>query len=84
MFSYSHAHGETFSWRGIELVVDYFKDRGFKECEIIIIVPEWRARQRHLKYREKNIVRKLKGEGMIEFSPPYTYDDRFDFHLVYK
>ena len=62
------------------MVVDYFKERGFRDYDLTIIVPEWRTR--HLPYREKCIAKKLKGEGMIEFSPPYTYDDRFDFHLV--
>lgn len=87
-----HGNGQVFSCQGIQIAVDYFKDRGHEK--ITVFVPEWRKESSRPEtpiidqylleklYQEKHLVytpsRKLNGRRIV------CYDDRFIVRLAHK
>ena len=73
--SFRHGKG-SFSSKGIEIVVDYFKKRGHKG--ITVFLPRWR------KQWEDTILNQLQDEGILTLTPSRkiegklyaSYDDR--------
>ncbi|KAL8578122.1 hypothetical protein ACOMHN_055442 [Nucella lapillus] len=80
------AHGgSVFSCRGIQLVVDWFRERGHQN--ITVFVPMWRkeAPSRKSPITDQDLLLKLADEGVVRFTPArrvggrrvVCYDDRY-------
>ncbi|XP_007537073.1 probable ribonuclease ZC3H12B [Erinaceus europaeus] len=87
----SHGNKEEFSCRGIQLAVDWFRDKGHKD--ITVFVPAWRKEQSRpdAPITDQDILRKLEKEKILVFTPSrrvqgrrvVCYDDRFIVKLAF-
>lgn len=86
----SHGRQEFYSCKGIQLCVDWFRQRGHKE--ITVFVPSWRkeASRPEKPITEQEILYNLEREGVLVFTPSrkvngrriVCYDDRFIIKLA--
>ncbi|XP_061169297.1 uncharacterized protein LOC133178593 [Saccostrea echinata] len=86
----SHGNKEIFSCRGIQLAVDWFKDRGHKA--ITVFVPQWRKETSRVdaKITDQDILFQLEKEKILVFTPArriggkrvVCYDDRYILNLA--
>ena len=89
---YRHGNGQVFSCRGIEIVVDYFKNRGHDK--ITVFVPEWRKESSHpdSPITDQHVLEKLEREKHLVYTPSrklngrriICYDDRYIVRLAHK
>ncbi|CAB1421959.1 unnamed protein product [Pleuronectes platessa] len=87
----SHGNKEVFSCRGIQLAVEWFREKGHKD--ITVFVPAWRKEQSRpdALITDQEILRKLEKEKVLVFTPSrrvqgrrvVCYDDRFIVKLAY-
>lgn len=87
----SHGNKEVFSCRGIQLAVEWFREKGHKG--ITVFVPAWRKEQSRpdALITDQEILRKLEKEKILVFTPSrrvqgrrvVCYDDRFIVKLAY-
>ncbi|KPP68296.1 putative ribonuclease ZC3H12C [Scleropages formosus] len=88
----SHGNKEVFSCRGIQLAVDWFRDRGHKD--VTVFVPAWRKEQSRpdAPITDQEILRRLEKEKVLVFTPSrrvqgrrvVCYDDRFIVKLAHE
>lgn len=88
----SHGNQQVFSCLGIELCVNWFKERGHKE--IYALLPKWRTETPRMDYpiTNQHILQKLANQNFVKFTPSrrvagrniVCYDDRFIVDLAYK
>ncbi|XP_013398111.1 uncharacterized protein LOC106164674 [Lingula anatina] len=86
----SHGNKEVFSCRGIQLVVDWFHERGHQD--ITVFVPQWRKESsRHMSpIEDQEILIQLEKEKVLVFTPArriqgkrvVCYDDRYVIKLA--
>lgn len=86
----AHGNDETFSCRGIEICVNYFRERG--HTDIQVFVPAWRKeRQKHDNHiQEQQLLEELKAEGVLKFTPSSSiggrrivpHDDRYILNVA--
>jgi len=80
-----HGNDSVFSCKGIQLCIDYFRQRGHKE--ITAFVPQWRTQtaiRPDYPISDQYLLNKLKAEGVLVFTPCrrvqgkniVCYDDR--------
>ena len=82
---FSHGHKQVFSCTGIEIVVNWFKQRGHQN--IIVFVPQWRQEspKGDCPIINQEILTKLEKEKILVFTPSrrvngrrvICYDDRY-------
>ncbi|XP_061558067.1 probable ribonuclease ZC3H12B isoform X1 [Phycodurus eques] len=87
----SHGNKEVFSCRGIQLAVEWFREKGHKD--VTVFVPAWRKEQSRpdALIADQEILRKLEKEKILVFTPSrrvqgrrvVCYDDRFIVKLAY-
>uniref|UniRef100_A0AAV2JEH1 C3H1-type domain-containing protein n=1 Tax=Knipowitschia caucasica TaxID=637954 RepID=A0AAV2JEH1_KNICA len=87
----SHGNKEVFSCRGIQLAVEWFREKGHKD--ITVFVPAWRKEQSRpdALITDQEILRRLEKEKILVFTPSrrvqgrrvVCYDDRFIVKLAY-
>ncbi|XP_005814572.1 probable ribonuclease ZC3H12B [Xiphophorus maculatus] len=87
----SHGNKEVFSCRGIQLAVEWFREKLHKD--ITVFVPAWRKEQSRpdALITDQEILRKLEKEKILVFTPSrrvqgrrvVCYDDRFIVKLAY-
>ena len=87
---YRHGNGNFFSCRGIQLAVQYFRDRGHQH--ITVFVPSWRkeSSKPDSPITDQDILLHLEKEGLLVFTPSkrigekriVCYDDRFILKLA--
>lgn len=80
-----HGHKETFSCSGIDIVVEWFRQRGHKK--IVVFVPQWRqeASTTESPITNQDILNRLDKERVLVFTPSrringrrvVCYDDRY-------
>ena len=80
-----HGNHKVFSCRGIELCINYFKQKG--HTEITAFVPQWRTRspQQNKPIKDQHILEELRDQGMLTYTPARRvggktitcYDDRY-------
>ena len=80
-----HGNHKVFSCRGIELCINYFKQKG--HTEITAFVPQWRTRSPHQNkpIKDQHILEELRDQGMLTYTPARRvggktitcYDDRY-------
>ena len=88
----SHGNGRVFSCRGIQLAVDFFKERG--HVKITVFVPEWRKEtsRPETPITDQEILYSLERENVLTFTPSrrvkgkriVCYDDRFIVRLAHN
>ncbi|XP_048834253.1 probable ribonuclease ZC3H12C isoform X1 [Brienomyrus brachyistius] len=88
----SHGNKEVFSCRGIQLAVDWFRDRGHRD--VTVFVPAWRKEQSRpdALITDQEILRRLEKEKILVFTPSrrvqgrrvVCYDDRFIVKLAHE
>ncbi|WAR08488.1 ZC12C-like protein [Mya arenaria] len=86
----SHGSKEVFSCRGIQLAVDWFRERG--HTAITVFVPQWRKEtsRSDARIRDQQILMELEKEGIVVFTPSrriggkrvVCYDDRYILKLA--
>ena len=89
-FFCSHGRKSIYSCRGIQLCVDWFRDRGHKE--ITVFVPSWRkeASRPDKPITDQEVLHNLERDGILVFTPSrkvngrriVCYDDRFIIKLA--
>ncbi|KAL8186092.1 UNVERIFIED_CONTAM: hypothetical protein K2H54_063106 [Gekko kuhli] len=92
--AHSHNHGnkEFFSCMGIQLVVDWFKNRGHKYIKVF--VPSWRKEPTRYDnpVTDQHILEKLAKQAILVYTPSrkmkgkrmVCYDDRYIVKLAYE
>ena len=86
-FSCRHGKGQVFSCRGIQLVIDFFKERG--HTQITAFVPQWREKNVHKhqnKITEHELLEEMQKNNHLVYTPArnvagrniVSYDDRSD------
>ncbi|KAM9679182.1 putative ribonuclease ZC3H12D isoform 2-T3 [Dama dama] len=88
----SHGNKEVFSCRGIQLAVDWFRDRGHS-C-IKVFVPSWRKEppRPDSPIREQHVLEELERQAVLVYTPSrkvsgkrvVCYDDRYIVKLAYE
>ncbi|XP_023405238.2 probable ribonuclease ZC3H12D isoform X1 [Loxodonta africana] len=88
----SHGNKEAFSCRGIQLAVDWFRDRG--HTSIKVFVPSWRKEpsRSDTPIRERHVLEELEREAVLVYTPSrrvsgkrvVCYDDRYIVKLAYE
>ncbi|KAK2844862.1 hypothetical protein Q5P01_011521 [Channa striata] len=88
----SHGNKEVFSCRGIQLAVNFFRDRGHNM--ITVFVPSWRKEQPRAEapLTDQHILMELERQKIVVFTPSrrvggkrvVCYDDRFIVKLAYE
>ncbi|XP_045198174.2 uncharacterized protein LOC123552523 [Mercenaria mercenaria] len=86
----SHGNKETFSCMGIQLAVDWFKERG--HTNITVFVPQWRKEtsRSDARIKDQQILNELETEKILVFTPSrriggkrvVCYDDRYILKLA--
>lgn len=87
----SHGNKEVFSCRGIDLCVDWFKQRGHKD--ITVFVPKWRKESARPDnpIKDQDILNELEKERILVYTPSRSltngkrmvcYDDRYILKLA--
>lgn len=86
----SHGNKEIFSCRGIQLAVDWFRERGHQA--ITVFVPQWRKETSRIdaKITDQEILFQLEKEKILVFTPArriggkrvVCYDDRYILNLA--
>ncbi|XP_055982327.1 probable ribonuclease ZC3H12D [Sorex fumeus] len=88
----SHGNKEAFSCRGIQLAVDWFKERG--HTYIKVFVPSWRRGppRSDSPIREQHVLEELERQGVLVYTPSrkvngkrvVCYDDRYIVKVAYE
>ncbi|XP_054830816.1 probable ribonuclease ZC3H12D isoform X1 [Eublepharis macularius] len=88
----SHGNKEVFSCMGIQLVVDWFKNRGHKYIKVF--VPSWRKEPTRFDnpVTDQHILQKLAKQAILIYTPSrkmkgkrmVCYDDRYIVKLAYE
>lgn len=88
----SHGNKEAFSCRGIQLAVDWFRDRG--HTYIKVFVPSWRKEpsRSDTPIREQHVLEELERQAVLVYTPSrkvngkrvVCYDDRYIVKLAYE
>ncbi|KAM4865591.1 putative ribonuclease ZC3H12D [Thomomys bottae] len=88
----SHGNKEAFSCRGIQLAVDWFRDRG--HTYIKVFVPSWRKEpaRSETPIREQHVLEELERQEVLVYTPSrkvngkrvVCYDDRYIIKLAYE
>ncbi|XP_048364290.1 probable ribonuclease ZC3H12D [Sphaerodactylus townsendi] len=88
----SHGNKEVFSCMGIQLVVDWFKDRGHKYIKVF--VPSWRKAPARFDnpITDQHILEELTNQAILVYTPSrkmkgkrmVCYDDRYIVKLAYE
>lgn len=86
----SHGNKEVFSCRGIQLAVDWFRQRGHKD--ITVFVPQWRKEtsRTDARIKDQDLLFQLEKEKVLVFTPArriggkrvVCYDDRYVLKLA--
>ncbi|KAH3889128.1 uncharacterized protein LOC127848938 [Dreissena polymorpha] len=86
----SHGAKDQFSCRGIQLAVDWFRERG--HTHITVFVPQWRKETTRTdsKIKDQHILTELEKDGIVVFTPSrriggkrvICYDDRYILNLA--
>ncbi|XP_048210508.1 probable ribonuclease ZC3H12D [Perognathus longimembris pacificus] len=88
----SHGNKEAFSCRGIQLAVDWFRDRG--HTYIKVFVPSWRKEpaRSETPIREQHVLEELERQEVLVYTPSrkvngkrvVCYDDRYIVKVAYE
>ncbi|KAM9233740.1 putative ribonuclease ZC3H12D [Dugong dugon] len=88
----SHGNKEAFSCRGIQLAVDWFRDRG--HTSIKVFVPSWRKEpsRSDTPIRERHVLEELERQAVLVYTPSrrvggkrvVCYDDRYIVKAAYE
>ncbi|XP_066104498.1 probable ribonuclease ZC3H12D isoform X1 [Saccopteryx bilineata] len=88
----SHGNKETFSCRGIQLAVDWFRERG--HTYIKVFVPSWRKDppRADSPIREQHVLEELERQAVLVYTPSrkvngkrvVCYDDRYIVKVAYE
>ncbi|KAM5285956.1 putative ribonuclease ZC3H12D isoform 1-T9 [Hipposideros larvatus] len=88
----SHGNKEAFSCRGIQLAVDWFRDRG--HTYIKVFVPSWRKEppRADTPIREQHVLEELERQAVLVYTPSrkmngkrvVCYDDRYIVKVAYE
>ncbi|XP_053448383.1 probable ribonuclease ZC3H12D [Nycticebus coucang] len=88
----SHGNKEIFSCRGIQLAVDWFRDRG--HTYIKVFVPSWRKEppRADTPIREQHVLEQLERQAVLVYTPSrkvhgkrlVCYDDRYIVKVAYE
>jgi ribonuclease ZC3H12 len=88
----SHGNKETFSCRGIQLAVNWFRDRG--HTYIKVFVPSWRKEpsRSETPIREQHVLEELERQAVLVYTPSrkvngkrvVCYDDRYIVKVAYE
>ncbi|XP_053770285.1 probable ribonuclease ZC3H12D [Desmodus rotundus] len=88
----SHGNKEAFSCRGIQLAVDWFRERG--HAYIKVFVPSWRREppRADTPIREQHVLEELERQEVLVYTPSrkvngkrvVCYDDRYIVKLAYE
>ncbi|XP_059971266.1 probable ribonuclease ZC3H12D [Mesoplodon densirostris] len=88
----SHGNKEAFSCRGIQLAVDWFRDRG--HTYIKVFVPSWRKEppRSDTPIREQHVLEELERQAVLVYTPSRKvsgrrvscYDDRYVVKVAYE
>ncbi|XP_004674195.1 PREDICTED: probable ribonuclease ZC3H12D [Condylura cristata] len=88
----SHGNKEAFSCRGIQLAVDWFRDRG--HTHIKVFVPSWRKEPPRFDtpIREQHVLEQLERQAVLVYTPSrkvsgkrvVCYDDRYIVKVAYE
>ncbi|XP_023584112.1 probable ribonuclease ZC3H12D [Trichechus manatus latirostris] len=88
----SHGNKEAFSCRGIQLAVDWFRDRG--HTAIKVFVPSWRKEpsRSDTPIRERHVLEELERQAVLVYTPSrrvggkrvVCYDDRYIVKAAYE
>nr|XP_004651358.2 probable ribonuclease ZC3H12D [Jaculus jaculus] len=88
----SHGNKEAFSCRGIQLAVDWFRDRG--HTYIKVFVPSWRKEpsRSDTPIREQHVLEELERQAVLVYTPSrkvngkrvVCYDDRYIVKVAYE
>ncbi|XP_004404133.1 PREDICTED: probable ribonuclease ZC3H12D [Odobenus rosmarus divergens] len=88
----SHGNKEAFSCRGIQLAVDWFRDRG--HTYIKVFVPSWRKDppRSDTPIREQHVLEVLEKQAVLVYTPSrkvngkrvVCYDDRYIVKVAYE
>ncbi|XP_034525170.1 probable ribonuclease ZC3H12D isoform X2 [Ailuropoda melanoleuca] len=88
----SHGNKEAFSCRGIQLAVDWFRDRG--HTYIKVFVPSWRKDppRSDTPIREQHVLEALERQAVLVYTPSrkvngkrvVCYDDRYIVKVAYE
>ncbi|XP_054992719.1 probable ribonuclease ZC3H12D [Sorex araneus] len=88
----SHGNKEAFSCRGIQLAVDWFRERG--HTYIKVFVPSWRRGppRSDSPIREQHVLEELERQGVLVYTPSrkvngkrvVCYDDRYIVKVAYE
>ncbi|XP_047414389.1 probable ribonuclease ZC3H12D isoform X1 [Sciurus carolinensis] len=88
----SHGNKEAFSCRGIQLAVDWFRDRG--HTYIKVFVPSWRKEpsRSDTPIREQHVLEDLERQAVLVYTPSrkvngkrvVCYDDRYIVKVAYE
>nr|XP_008514896.1 PREDICTED: probable ribonuclease ZC3H12D [Equus przewalskii] len=88
----SHGNKEAFSCRGIQLAVDWFRDRG--HTYIKVFVPSWRKDppRSDTPIREQHVLEELERQAVLVYTPSrkvngkrvVCYDDRYIVKVAYE
>ncbi|XP_041982018.1 probable ribonuclease ZC3H12B isoform X2 [Aricia agestis] len=86
----SHGNKQTFSCRGIEICVDWFRARGHKD--IIVFIPKWRkeATRPDNPVADRDVLERLERDRILVYTPSrlfggkrlICYDDRYILRLA--
>lgn len=93
MCYFRHGNGQFFSCKGIQIAVDYFKERGHDK--ITVFVPEWRkeSSRPETPITDQYILEKLEKEKHLVYTPSrrlnngrriVCYDDRYIVRLAHE
>ncbi|XP_040821576.1 probable ribonuclease ZC3H12D isoform X2 [Ochotona curzoniae] len=88
----SHGNKEVFSCRGIQLAVDWFRQRG--HTSIKVFVPSWRKEpsRSDAPIREQHVLEQLERQAVLVYTPSrkvhgkrvVCYDDRYIVKVAYE
>ncbi|XP_065744690.1 probable ribonuclease ZC3H12D [Phocoena phocoena] len=88
----SHGNKEAFSCRGIQLAVDWFRDRG--HTYVKVFVPSWRKEppRSDTPIREQHVLEELERQAVLVYTPSrkvsgkrvVCYDDRYIVKVAYE
>ncbi|XP_054578323.1 probable ribonuclease ZC3H12D [Eptesicus fuscus] len=88
----SHGNKEVFSCRGIQLAVDWFRERG--HTYIKVFVPSWRKEppRADTPIREQHVLEELERQAVLVYTPSrkvngkrvVCYDDRYIVKVAYE
>ena len=79
--AFNHGVRRQFSCKGIQLAVDWFRDRGHRD--ITVFIPLWRKDSKKTA-ADQEVLQTLEEEGILRYTPPKCYDDRFMLNLAAK